>query len=145
MRGIARAALLALLAAAAVGCASLTDQPPPDLDGTTWVAVRVAGEQPAAAAAPSLTFDGEQITGNTGCNSFGAKVRIEGGRILVDGLGSTAIGCPEPIATVEQLFLNALGRATSIRYDGPNLVIDGGGGEIVLVETPVPGGIPVGT
>lgn len=144
MRGIARTTLLALLGAVALGCSTLTDAPPPDLEGTTWVAIRVAGEQPGPNA-PSLTIDGEQIAGNAGCNGFNGKVRIEGGRILVDGLASTDVACREPIASVEKLFLNALGRASSIRYDGSNLVIGGDGGEIVLMQAVVPGGIPVGT
>jgi heat shock protein HslJ len=136
--------VLVALVIAVTGCGSLTNRAV-DVDGTTWVAIRVAGEQPAAAAAPSLTFDGEQITGTTGCNGFSGKVQIEGTSIAVSGIGSTAIGCPEPIASVEGLFLNALGRASSIRFDGSNLVIDGGGGQIVFVQAIVPGGIPVGT
>lgn len=127
-----------------VGCGP-TGEPPSTLDGTTWVATQIAGQAPVAGNEPSITFDGDRIGGNAGCNGFTGRFRIEGSTIAIQDLASTAMGCPEPAASMERMFMIALGRASSIHVGYTTLVIGGEGGDIVMEYAIVPGGIPQGT
>jgi heat shock protein HslJ len=43
-----------------------------------------------------------QIGWNAGCNGFGGHLRVEGGRIHVDEVTGTLIGCPEPLEAQDQ-------------------------------------------
>jgi hypothetical protein len=51
-------------------------------------------------------------------------------------LMGTAMGCPAPLGEIEGAFMKALLTAETVRFDGQNLVIVGGGGEVVLRPDP---------
>jgi heat shock protein HslJ len=138
------AALIFAASVALAGCGP-TGELPSTLGGTTWVATQISGQAPVAGREPSITFDGDRISGNAGCNGFSGRFRIEGSTIAIQDLGSTAMGCPEPAASMERMFLNALGGASSIQVGYSTLVIGGEGGDVVMEYAIVPGGIPHGT
>jgi heat shock protein HslJ len=104
----------------------------PTLEEVGWRAVLVAGRPPAAGREPTLRFANGKFTASGGCNQIGGRFSFDGSRLEITELGGTAMGCPAPIGEIEGAFMNALAKADSIRFDGPNLVIVGAGGEVVL-------------
>jgi heat shock protein HslJ len=137
-----RWAVLLLAASAAASCSSNPAVDGVALDGTSWVAVTIAGQPPVAGHEPNLTFRGGTITGWLGCNGFGARrVDISDSALTVHELGGTAMACsgpgdPDPLTSpimqTEQAFVRALAGADRIAVSDDTLVISGPGGEITL-------------
>lgn len=134
MRRVVAVLLLAL--SLGLGGCGIMPGAAPNLEATGWRAVLVWGRQPVAGREPTLRFAGGKVTGSGGCNQIGGQFRIERDRLEITDLGSTAMGCPAPIGEIEGAFIKALLTAETIRFDGQNLVIVGGGGEVVLRPDP---------
>jgi heat shock protein HslJ len=106
------------------------------LEGVTWNALTIAGLPPSADHVPSLAIAGPTISGSGGCNRYSGGARIEGGRLLVDGLAMTAMACLDVVANErEQTFVTILSSRPLISARDGRLVLTGAGGEIVL-ESP---------
>ena len=75
-------------------------------------------------------FKSGQVSGESGCNSFGGPYDVKGATIKLGPFRSTLKACTDPvIATQEQKYLAALGLATSYQVTGPRLELfraDGG-------------------
>jgi heat shock protein HslJ len=92
---------------------------------------------PVPAAAPiSLKLSGTAVTGSSGCNSYGGSAQLSGDRISFGSLSQTDIGCGEPLATVERLFMAALSRVERVTRDNAGLRLSGSG--VVLTFGPIP-------
>ena len=61
-----------------------------------------------AAVTPLLAFDGGNLTGNAGCNTFNSTYTITGDAIEIGPIMSTKMACEEPMSTVEGAYLAAL-------------------------------------
>jgi putative lipoprotein len=106
------------------------------LEGIEWRALTIAGLPPSAKHVPTLTIAGATITGSGGCNRFSGGARIEGGRLIVDGLAMTAMACLDDMANVREMqFVRILSSRPLIGTRDGRLVLTGDGGELVL-ETP---------
>ena len=113
----------------------------PELDlaaiqGIEWVATSVVGLTPDHAVAPTILIEGNQISGKSGCNHYGATAVIDGGSIHVAEFGQTLIGCQGEVMELESTFVRALTGATTIglRGEGSELVIAGPSGELVFTR-----------
>jgi heat shock protein HslJ len=106
------------------------------LEGVTWNALTIAGLPPSPDHVPSLAIAGPTISGSGGCNRYSGGARIEGGRLIVDGLAMTAMACLDDVANErEQTFVTILSSRPLISARDGRLVLTGAGGEIVL-ESP---------
>jgi len=89
-----------------------------DLDQTQWIMKRFSAEPPRAPQPEiTLAFDGERISGSSGCNRYFARVKETGelpGDLKVSDVGGTRMACPEEIMALENGYLDALGNV--IRY-----------------------------
>lgn len=115
-----------LLLAMAVGfgaCASLPGAAP-NLEGTGWRAILVAGTQPVHGSEPTAWFDGGRISGSAGCNRYGGLARVEGGRLTVTEGTMTLADCDGPAASIQKLFMEAIS-AGLLGFESGNLVITG--------------------
>jgi heat shock protein HslJ len=78
----------------------------------------------------TAAFDGQQISGSGGCNSFSGPYAVSGQTTIDIGpLASTMMACVDPaLTTQEQHYLEALQLATSYRVTGNRLDLlrDGG-------------------
>lgn len=133
-RGQALRAALLLLALVA-GCGSFDRAGPSSvgLPGGTWTATEVAGRAPDPASPPQLQFtvDG-RVTGSTGCNDFGGRIRVSGDSIDISELQQTEIACPGAVGAIEAAFVRALGEAQRIAVQGDRMTLEGPAGSVVF-------------
>jgi heat shock protein HslJ len=67
-------------------------------------------------------FSTTAVSGNTGCNSYGGSVVINGNTIRIGPLTSTLIACPtEELSTQEHQYLAAVQLATTFKVTGNRL------------------------
>lgn len=137
---------LLLLALVASGCAPAQT----DLGGLSipsqWrlESFGMEGAEAAVIEGSNITlgFDANgQLSGNGGCNSFGAKYAIEGNTLNITDLTSTLIACAEEALTSqEQQFFDALRTATKVEISGDSLTIWYGDGQSKLNFVKEPAG-----
>lgn len=72
------------------------------LQGKTWVLTTYNETQPIAGRHPILEFEGDQVSGTTGCNHYGGTYRIERDSISFKGIFSTEMACLDPEGFMEQ-------------------------------------------
>src|SRR5262245_45851888 len=114
-------ALLALIVAA--GCAA-----PPPLSmarpSGTWVLERLEGAPDGTLQRPTITFDGEHISGFAGCNRFfGQRATDPDATTYFSGVGVTRMACAGPPMELEQVFLAGLDRTRDARVVDGRLVL----------------------
>jgi heat shock protein HslJ len=85
----------------------------------------------------SLQFVAGTVSGHGGCNGFSGRYRAEGSSIEIgDDLMRTLIGCDQEVMALEDAYLAALARATTVDLDGDTLTLrdDDGAIQVVLVR-----------
>jgi heat shock protein HslJ len=131
--------LVVLSIAVLAGCAASPPTEPPaaatpiPLDGTSWVAVSINDTNTVAGAMPTLAFDGDRVSGSTGCNTFGGTVvsKADGGVRFVDVV-VTEIGCPDPVGSQEATFLAILESPARLAVDEGMLFVTTPAGQVVF-------------
>jgi len=114
------------------------------LEGPIWQLTSfldASGAQAAAAVEATIRFEEGQASGNASCNRFFAAYMLEGNQLSFDQVGSTMMGCPEPMMSQEQAFLTNLGLVASYEIAGAQLTLLDASGAAVLtfeVQTPTP-------
>ncbi len=97
-----------------------------DLEGRRFVATEVTGFETVGGTTISIRFDGDTIGLDAGCNSIGGSYAIEEGRLVVDDLFITEIGCdPERHAQDEFLASFVTSGATVELASGVLTLSDG--------------------
>jgi heat shock protein HslJ len=71
------------------------------LAGSNWRFVSIDGEAPISQTT-KLTFDGDRIGANVGCNAMGGDWRVEGGRLIAGPLAQTRMFCQGKLGEQEQ-------------------------------------------
>ncbi|WP_104527700.1 META domain-containing protein [Blastococcus saxobsidens] len=87
-------------------------------------------------ATATLRFEAQEVRGRSFCNSFFASYRLSGDSLVLDGLGSTEMGCEPDVMAAETAFLGALARTATVTREGADLVLGGDG--VRLRFSPVP-------
>ena len=105
-----------------------------ELDGTSWLLTDYISPDGAvftvpAAVTPLLAFDGGNLTGNAGCNTFSSTYTVTGDAIEIGPITSTKMACEEPMSTVENAYLAALESVDKVAIldDGKLQLWDDGG------------------
>jgi heat shock protein HslJ len=85
---------------------------------------------PLAGTTPSAKFDGKQVSGDTGCNTFSGPYTVEGDTITIGPLASTLRACADPgVDEQGTKYLQALALAKTFAVTGDRLDLfraDGG-------------------
>ena len=68
-------------------------------------------------------FESERVTGNAGCDSYGAQYAVEGENLTISGIVSTLMFCEGPVSEQETDYLSNLERAVSYNVSGSLLKI----------------------
>jgi len=121
------------------------------LEGVTWVLDRASidalvPDAPADARVDARFEDG-QVSGRSGCNSYGGGYEVDGDTLTFDALGGTEMACmPESLMDLEAGYLAALGGVGSFRVTGDELVLTGADATLAFTSEPPPSPEPlVGT
>ena len=130
-------ALIVALAALVTACTPAVraaDAPPVDLDGTSWILVRIDGQVVRADAEATLSFLDGKVQGIGSCNGFFGPYERDGERLSFGLLASTMMACPD--MDLETSYLAALSSVAAYRVEGAELVLANDAGETVLVFAP---------
>lgn len=73
----------------------------------------------------TLTISGSNISGTAACNRYGGRFEMREGRLTIQDLAMTAMGCEEPVAAAEAAYSAALGSVDALARDGDELVLTG--------------------
>lgn len=118
---------LGVLAGCGSGESSTTpsDQPVLAIDGVTFVSETVIGHDVVAGSALRVSFDGDRLGADAGCNQIGGEFQITAGVLVVDQLAMTEMACMDPpgLMEQEQWFSDFLSSQPSIRQDGDRLTL----------------------
>ena len=100
---------------------------PVPLEGTAWKLDQITGPNPATTAGltrpATLRLESGRLSGFAGCNNFSGSYRVENGRLVVGPVASTQMACPEPGASVERAFHQALTGTLQYAIDGNALAL----------------------
>ncbi|WP_439842583.1 META domain-containing protein [Aeromonas taiwanensis] len=118
--------LLALLLLSA--CSSTPRFASQDLQHHHWVLDRLDGQAIASSRVnpPDIEI-GEHFTVNgiAGCNRYFGQGHLEGDRLWVTSLGSTAMACPPGLDLVEQAVLATLTEGATLSGTPQTLILQG--------------------
>jgi heat shock protein HslJ len=129
------AALAAALAVAGCSSGAAATQPP-DLNGTNWRVIEIAGAPTFGSNPPTVSFRNGRIRGDSGCNTFTADVALDQTTIDVGEISSTLRLCEGDVGTTETSFMRALIGASTLSFDEKgNLVLTGAGGDVHFVAS----------
>ena len=96
----------------------------------TMIYTGTALQSPVEGSKLTATFDGTQISGDSGCNTFSGGYTTSGDTISIGTLASTTRACADPaVDAQEQQYLTALGLAKTFTVVGNRLDLyraDGG-------------------
>jgi heat shock protein HslJ len=106
----------------------------------SWRVVSINGRPTLGAIPATIRFEGERVSGNTGCNAFGGNFRFGSGRLRVGPLMSTRRACFAPALNGQERTLLAFfaHRASVSQGTRGRLVLSGRDGA-TLVLAPDPG------
>jgi heat shock protein HslJ len=95
------------------------------LEGTSWTLIAYRKTRPIAGTTITALFQGGQVSGSAGCNSYRGPYTISGNTITVGALATTKMACLEPGGTMaqESLFLELLQDAQTFRLSDGQLQI----------------------
>ena len=99
-----------------------------DLQHHHWVLSKLDGEPVAALRDNPPDFEiGEHFTVNgiAGCNRYFGQGHLEGDRLWVTSLGSTAMACPPGLDLVEQAVLATLTEGATLSGTPQTLILQG--------------------
>jgi heat shock protein HslJ len=100
------------------------------LDGTSWELVAIRENRPVKGTHITISFEKGQLSGNSGCNTFGGEYRVRGNRIEFGVLETTLMACANPvIMEQESMFTQYLGEAGEFEIVDGQLWVYGAGGE----------------
>ena len=127
-------ALLSLVLVAACSGAP----PPAALNSRDFLSTAVSEDGAAKSLVPGtriqLRFVDGQVNGSAGCNSMSGGYTLADGRLVVDGLGMTEMGC-DPARHAQDEWLAAfLTARPALALDGNNLLLTGSAVIMRLVD-----------
>ncbi|MFA7198086.1 MAG: META domain-containing protein [Methanoculleus sp.] len=120
--------------------------PPAPLVGTEWMLESYSSSNESvssviAGTTVTATFSPEgKVTGNAGCNSYGADYVLDGAKMTISPPISTKMYCGEPegVMAQENTYLNLLPSVSSYRVEGNRLVLSDATGADLLFFVQAP-------
>jgi heat shock protein HslJ len=95
----------------------------------------------AADVQPSATFEDENVSGWTGCNSYTGGFEMNGSSLVISQIASTRMACPSPADGIEQEYLAALARVAGWSIEDDEVVlVDADESELLRYERATPVG-----
>lgn len=103
-----------------------------DLDGRTFLSTSVTPNDLVPGSQIRLWFDDGSLTAQAGCNSMGARVRVDGGRLVVtEPMFMTEMACDEPLMAQDEWLAAVLGSGPELTSDGDTLTLRAADGTVI--------------
>lgn len=115
-------------------CGSSSQVSTADLEGS-WNLTRLTGSDGQQVSvpdtiSPTISFQGSQVGGDSGCNNFSGSYTLDGSTIKFSpGMATTLKACDDPVTSVETAYLQALAAVDKVALDGDKLTLSTGGGD----------------
>lgn len=138
-----RSAAVVVLALVIAACSSITSTGAGgQLEGTQWV-LRAYADAGSLKIVPETVFadakfQGHQVTGQSGCNTYRALYQSSGRTLLVSQASATLMACDEASMTFEQTYLALLQSSRFYGVERDTLTIYDGIGSASLVFDAAP-------
>jgi heat shock protein HslJ len=93
------------------------------LQGPVWSLTAVGTMTVPATLHVTATFNAGTLSGSSGCNSYSAPYTLDGARLSIGPTSATLIGCPPPVARVENTYLGALAKVATYTVESGVLTL----------------------
>ncbi|MCE5208745.1 MAG: META domain-containing protein [Chloroflexi bacterium] len=105
------------------------------LEGTSWTLTSLAGSPSMESTTITVQFSNGEISGSSGCNSFGGTYDVKGNKLGTAELASTLMACTDSgVMDQEQAFMAYLQDAQSFEVgEGQLKIITADGVELLFV------------
>ncbi len=114
-----------------VACSVISPAGKDPLDGTSWVLVGYGLAAPLPGTRITATFEKGQISGSSGCNSYGGSYEVKGDSIYLKDIFMTEMACldPEGVMEQERMYLEYLSGVKTFRLSHGQLQLSRPDGE----------------
>lgn len=125
--------IVTLIISACSGC-SFSSQG--DLDSSAWVLTAINNDTAIIGNPPTLEFEGDMVSGNASCNTYGGSYQIKGEAISFGPLARTEMYCMESegVMDQEQSYLGILEAAQRLELTENILTIYSVSGETLTFQ-----------
>jgi heat shock protein HslJ len=112
--------------------------PPPDLAGHEYVSTDVTGHDLVVGSEIRLTFEGDRLGANAGCNQLGGTWSLEGDVLVVpENMVMTEMACDPALMEQDSWLASFLSSRPTVDVAGDTLTLGGGDVSITLVDREV--------
>ncbi len=131
MKYVAVVALAGILILSLTACGVGDSAPDDPLNGTSWELMAYRKTRPIPGTTITATFEGGQVSGSAGCNSYSGSYQVNGNTITVGPTAITEMACMEPEGVMEQemTFIEFLTSAQTFRFADEQLQLFRADGE----------------
>jgi heat shock protein HslJ len=105
-----------------------------DLVGSTFVSTSVTGHELVDGTEINLTFIDGRLSALAGCNTQNGDADVEDGRLVVERLASTMMGCEDDLMAQDRWLAELLEGDPEVTLDGETLTLSAGDVVIELAE-----------
>ena len=100
------------------------------IDGRTFLSIVVKDGDEVRPLVPNtvirISFDGNQVSAQAGCNSFGGTFHLDGDTLVVEGGAMTEMGCDGPRHAQDDWVFGLITSRPTIALSGDDLVLTEG-------------------
>ena len=117
------------------GGSGSASQDPAALEGASWVLtqyIAADGTQQIIDIGVNAKFDGSNVSGSSGCNTYHGSYTATGNKISFGQLASTQMACPGDVMAVETQYLKLLSEAATYEISGVSMSMSNAGGTPTL-------------
>jgi heat shock protein HslJ len=84
-----------------------------------------------------ISFTADSVGATAGCNHMSGRYRLQGGRLIVDQMGMTEMGCDPALHDQDTWLAAFLGAQPQVRLSGADLVLESSGTIVRLLDREV--------
>jgi heat shock protein HslJ len=107
------------------------------LDARAFLLASSEGFEPVADTTVRLSFDGDMLAFHAGCNHHSGMYQVRDGRLFLENLGSTQIGCETALHEQDDRLATFFGSRPTVRLDGEELTFVGEATTLVFLDREV--------
>jgi heat shock protein HslJ len=114
-----------------------TTVPAPQLDGRSFLSTGSSGFVIVPGTTIRVGFDDGNVSASAGCNQMGGAYSVVDGRLLVESLSMTEMGCDQPLMDQDTRLVELLTGSPSLTVDGNTLTLASDTASITFLDREV--------